>query len=630
MNGELRYKLALENREYLKRMGEARKGTADLANGSRASTASLGSMATAAAATAGGMAILTGAVFGARDAFLTFAADDRLQRGLAATMGSVDAAQARLRQLRETAKLPGLGFREAVQGDIRLQAVGFAAERSDRILRGFGNALATVGGGKAELDGVITALSQMQAKGKIAAEEINQIAERVPQIRKAISEAFGTADTEGLARAGLSVDAFIEGIVIQLEKLPKATGGAANAIENMEDSWNSAKASLGSAFAGPIVAGLDFISGAAEDFRATMDAVPMETKAAQAAAMAKQQEDAAASAAAQASALQNARASADALARSAREEAVQRQIAESALRRQAAAAAQLDAALAAQREATQETIFDATLSEPKNIQRQIQAALDEARLSIPFGNSVIPPGTIKDARTLNEVIGRLSDKLTDSQKLNLFAQLQKIVELEKRARDLAKQSADEAKRKADEVAREAQAKQAAAAQFNQENAILRARAAGNEKLAAQLERQAKVEALKNQLMRDQGLSAEAALKAAQERIALEERAAKAGQPKDRRIRLKNAEESAVARFERMSEADKAKRGGTFEGFLGRDQATRLSLAQRAKEATDAMAGATGKPKPDKETAKLESLAERQQKELAAINQRLADLGLAAV
>ncbi len=634
MNGQLRYKLALENREYLRAMHQARQGTADFAGANKAAGKGLGKFALAAGGAVAGIQVLNSAVGLVRGSFLAFAADDRLRRGLAATVGGVDAAEARIRQLRETAKAPGLGFREAVQGDIRLQAVGISAERSDRILRGFGNALATVGGGKAELDGVITALSQMQAKGKIAAEEINQIAERVPQIRKAIAEAFGSADTEALARTGLTVDTFIDGVVTQLEKLPRATGGAANSIENLEDSWDSALAALGKVWAPAIIAGLDSIATAADQFRATMERLPFGGFAEQAKALAERQAAAAAASKAQAASLAEAKASAEALARSTREEALQRQIAEAATRRQAAAAAELQSRLDAQRQATQETIFDATLSDPANIARQLQDAINNARLSIPFGNSVIPPGTIKDARTLNEVIGRLGDKLTDSQKLALFQQLQKIVELERRAKELAKQSADEAKRKADEVAREASARQAAAAGFAQENAILKARAAGNEKLAAQLERQARIEALKNQLMRDQGLTAEAALKAAQERVRLEDAASKAqangGDAGKRRIRLKSAEESAVARFERMSEADKAKRGGTFEGFLGRDQATRLSLAKRAQEATNAAAKATGKTAPMKENAKLETLAERQQKELAAINQRLADLGLAAI
>jgi tape measure domain-containing protein len=126
---------------------------------------------------------------------------DSLKRGLTAVTKEAGPVEAQLARLKEVAKLPGLGFREAVQGSINLQAAGFSAKEAERALKGFGNALATVGKGKTELDGVILALTQIQSKGKVSAEEINQLAERVPQIRQIMLQAFGTADTEVIQRA---------------------------------------------------------------------------------------------------------------------------------------------------------------------------------------------------------------------------------------------------------------------------------------------------------------------------------------------------------------------------------------------------------------------------------------------
>jgi tape measure domain-containing protein len=160
---------------------------------------------------------------------------EALQKGLSAVMGSSEEAAKEFERLKEVAKLPGLGLEEAVQGSINLQAVGFAAEQSREILKGFGNALATVGKGKADLEGVITALSQMASKGKISAEEINQIAERVPQIRKVMKDAFGTADTEELQKMGISVDQFVAKATEELRKLPPVAGGINNAFENVSD-----------------------------------------------------------------------------------------------------------------------------------------------------------------------------------------------------------------------------------------------------------------------------------------------------------------------------------------------------------------------------------------------------------
>lgn len=172
---------------------------------------------------------------------------DSLTRGLTAVMGSSALAGQELNRLKEIAKLPRLGFQEAIEGSIRLQSAGFSAELSRRALIGFGNALATVGKGKADLDGVQLALSQIASKGKISAEEINQIAERVPQIRQVMKDAFGTADTGALQKMGLSSTVFVEKITAELEKLPKVTGGIGNAFENLSDSAFVAFSKIGDA-----------------------------------------------------------------------------------------------------------------------------------------------------------------------------------------------------------------------------------------------------------------------------------------------------------------------------------------------------------------------------------------------
>jgi len=170
---------------------------------------------------------------------------DSLKRGLIAVAGSAEEAERQLARLQDVAKLPGLGFQEAIRGSVSLQAAGFSAKGAERSLMAFGNALATVGKGKADLDGVTLALTQIASKGKISAEEINQLSERVPQVRKAMQAAFGTADTEKLQKSGLSATAFVEGLTEQLLKLPAVTGGVGNAFENMNDALFRTRAAIG-------------------------------------------------------------------------------------------------------------------------------------------------------------------------------------------------------------------------------------------------------------------------------------------------------------------------------------------------------------------------------------------------
>ena len=174
---------------------------------------------------------------------------DSLKRGLTAVAGSSQQAEIQMARLREVAKLPGLGFKEAVQGSVNLQAAGFSALQAEKSLMAFGNALGTVGKGKADLSGVILALSQIQTKGKVAAQEINQLSERVPQIRRVMLQAFGTADTEVLQKMGISSEKFIGKVTEELGKLPQVTGGIQNAFENAQDTINTALVRIGDVLA---------------------------------------------------------------------------------------------------------------------------------------------------------------------------------------------------------------------------------------------------------------------------------------------------------------------------------------------------------------------------------------------
>jgi tape measure domain-containing protein len=170
---------------------------------------------------------------------------ESLEKGLAAMMGSSELARQELEKLKKTAELPGLGMKEAIQGSIALQGAGLQAETARRAIEGFGNALALVGRGKEDLDGVIKALQQIVGKGKVSAEEINQLAERLPQIRQLMKDAFGTADTEQLQKSGLGAQEFIDGIITATEKLPKAAGTMQNELSNLGDAWDNFANTLG-------------------------------------------------------------------------------------------------------------------------------------------------------------------------------------------------------------------------------------------------------------------------------------------------------------------------------------------------------------------------------------------------
>lgn len=100
----------------------------------------------------------------------------------------------------------------------KLLAFGFDASRVVPILKSVGSAVASVGGGTPELDRVTLALGQMQAKGKVSTQELNQLAEIGIPIREILGKAFGVTQAQlvaltekGAIPAKQAIDALLAG-----------------------------------------------------------------------------------------------------------------------------------------------------------------------------------------------------------------------------------------------------------------------------------------------------------------------------------------------------------------------------------------------------------------------------------
>ncbi|MCT4238582.1 tape measure protein [Elizabethkingia anophelis] len=170
---------------------------------------------------------------------------EALELGLQSVMGGAENAAIEMEKLKEVAKLPGLSFKEAVQGSVNLQSAGFSADMSRRALMAFGNALAIVGKGSAELGRVNLALTQLQNKTGGFGQDIRQLMEALPQLKTVMEKAFGTADTEVIQNLGYTGAQVVEMLIKEFEKIPQATGGINNAFENIEDTVSQAMASIG-------------------------------------------------------------------------------------------------------------------------------------------------------------------------------------------------------------------------------------------------------------------------------------------------------------------------------------------------------------------------------------------------
>ena len=170
-----------------------------------------------------------------------------LEKGLEAVSGSSEAAKQQLEDLREVAKLPGLGLEEAVKGSISLQAIGISADDAKEAILQFGNAVATVGKGRAELDRALYGLQQLANTDLPLGEDLNIIKDAIPQVSKLLDEAFGANRSDELAKMGVSSQQVIDVIIKGLSDLPRVAGGVENAIENMQDGITEAWQEMGKA-----------------------------------------------------------------------------------------------------------------------------------------------------------------------------------------------------------------------------------------------------------------------------------------------------------------------------------------------------------------------------------------------
>jgi len=191
---------------------------------------------------------------------------DALRRALEAITGSSSAARTEIKELKEAAKLPGLGLEEAIQGAINLQSAGMSAKLAKDSMIAFGNALALVGRGKAYLDDVTLALTKMVSKNKIMGRDLQSLLIAVPQTGKIMREIWGTADTKELAKMGIGATEFITKMTAELGKLPKISDSVLNTFDNLKDAVTKAFDKMGEAL-GPAISSIaKWLTGLLEDY----------------------------------------------------------------------------------------------------------------------------------------------------------------------------------------------------------------------------------------------------------------------------------------------------------------------------------------------------------------------------
>ena len=117
--------------------------------------------------------------------------------GIAGSQGQFNQALRAARDVTESLNVPQ---EVAIQGITRLTAAvkgaGGTVADAELAFRNINSAIIATGGGSEEVQGAVTALVQIFSKGKVSAEEINQIAERLPGTFNKIAQASGRTGPE--------------------------------------------------------------------------------------------------------------------------------------------------------------------------------------------------------------------------------------------------------------------------------------------------------------------------------------------------------------------------------------------------------------------------------------------------
>lgn len=156
--------------------------------------------------------------------------------GLEGLLGSADKANAFFAQLQQFAaqtpfEMPGL-----MQASRLLLALGFSAEQVLPTMKAVGDAVGYLGGSPETMDRIILALGQMRQKGKVSAQEMNQLAEAgIPawemlakKIGVSIPQAMKMAEN-GAISASVALPAILNGMNERfaggMERLSQTTQG---------------------------------------------------------------------------------------------------------------------------------------------------------------------------------------------------------------------------------------------------------------------------------------------------------------------------------------------------------------------------------------------------------------------
>lgn len=145
-------------------------------------------------------------------------------------LGTGQEAKQFLDELKGFAAATPFEFPDLLQAAQRMKAMGFEATAVIPMLRAIGDQVASMGGSSEQIDRITRALGQMQAKGKVSAEEMMQLAEANVNGWQMVADKLGISIPEAMDRSKRGVLSAAEAIPAILEGMAAQTQGQ---MENM-------------------------------------------------------------------------------------------------------------------------------------------------------------------------------------------------------------------------------------------------------------------------------------------------------------------------------------------------------------------------------------------------------------
>lgn len=194
----------------------------------------------------------------------------QVEIGFKTMLGSAEAARAKVEELQKFAAGSPFDFEQTAKGAQQMLAMGISADKLIPTMEALGNAVAASGGGTEEFLGAARALGQIQTKGKLSQEELNQFAERGIPAMQILKDELGLSakQLQNIGAAGIpaekAVDALVRGFNKRfaggMEEQSKSLFGA---FSNLTDSVNQLLAAIGVPLVGVVTKATQVISGMA-------------------------------------------------------------------------------------------------------------------------------------------------------------------------------------------------------------------------------------------------------------------------------------------------------------------------------------------------------------------------------